>query len=243
MPIVRIMLLTIVCFGAGPGCSDPSQDPAKVPRAVANLDTPARAVASTPLANKPAEPAPAGDAAPGVVASVAIKPWSASGTSDNSTTNNTNNTNNNVAGVIQFSPTSTGMELSGALKNVPEGRHGLHIHENGDCSEPGAHFAPANNRHGDPLSSEHHAGDLGNIEADATNQAVVSINVAGLTLSGANSILGHAMVVHARADDMTSQPSGKSGDIIGCGIIEADGDAAVRVSDGGVAPQHRSSGT
>lgn len=229
MPIVRVMLLTIVCLGAVSGCSDPSKDPAKVPRAVANLDAPSQAVAGTTPVNTPVEPAPSGDAAPGVVASVEIRPWSASGASDNTT-------NSTLGGVIQFAPTSTGMELSGALKNVPEGQHGLHIHENGDCSKAGAHFAPANNRHGDPLNSEHHAGDLGNIEADATNQAVVSINVEGLTLSGANSILGHAMVVHAGADDMTSQPSGNSGDIIGCGIIEADGDAAVRVSDSGMSP-------
>ncbi len=213
---LRTILLTLVGLGVGFGCSDPSQDPSKVPRAVA-LDSPSQALPNTQLASKSAEPAPAGDAAPGVVASVEIKPWSATGTTDNK-----------VTGVIQFAPTSTGMELSGALKNLPEGRHGLHIHENGDCGKPGAHLAPASNGHGDPMNGEHHLGDLGNVEADASNQAVVSINVAGVALSGTNSILGHAMVVHAGADDLTSQPSGNSGGIIGCGIIGADGDADVR---------------
>ena len=56
----------------------------------------------------------------------------------------------------------------------------------------------------------------------------MSINVDGLALNGKNSILGHALVVHAGPDDLTSQPSGNSGEVIGCGIIAADGDADVR---------------
>ncbi len=210
------VLLTVVCIGCGFGCSDP-RDPAKVPRAAATADVLAQAPPNTQLESKPPAPTPSGDAAPGVVASVEIKPWTGNGSNDNK-----------VNGVIQFAPTSSGMELSGALRNLPEGAHGLHIHQNDDCASPGEHFVPTGNRHGDPGSAEHHLGDLGNVEADASNQAVVSIGVSGLTLNGTNSILGRAMVVHARPDDMTSQPSGNSGDVIGCGIITAEGDAEVR---------------
>ena len=214
---LRIALFSCVCCGFALGCSDPTQDPSKVPRAVAPGESPAQALPNMPLANKPTEPAPIGDSAPGVAASVEIKPWSADATSDNK-----------VSGAIQFAPTSGGMEVSGALKNLPKGLHGLHIHENGECSKPGGHLAPAGNRHGDPTNGEHHLGDLGNVEADASNQAAVSINVEGLALNGKNSILGHALVVHAGPDDLTSQPSGNSGEVIGCGIIAADGDADVR---------------
>jgi Cu-Zn family superoxide dismutase len=214
----RISTFAIICGAAALyGCSDPERDPARLPRAVAQVDTPhAAALANSGLAAKPAEPVPAGDSAPGVVASVEIKPWT-QGASENK-----------VTGAIQFAPTTTGLELSGALKNLPAGLHGLHIHENGDCSNPGGHFAPASNRHGDPANGEHHLGDLGNVDADASNQAAVSINVPGLALHGKNSILGHALVVHANPDDLHSQPSGNSGDVIGCGIIAADGDAEVR---------------
>ncbi len=218
MPIsLQTVLLAVVCCGFAFGCSDPTPDPTKVPRAAAPIDSHPQALPNTQLANKPAEPPPAGDAASGVVASVEIKPWSSGATDDNK-----------VTGVIQFAPTSSGMEVSGALKNLPTGLHGLHIHESGDCAKPGGHFAPTGNRHGNPANGEHHLGDLGNVEADASNQAAVSISVSGLALSGKNSILGHALVVHAGADDMSSQPSGNSGDVIGCGIIAADGDAEVR---------------
>jgi Cu-Zn family superoxide dismutase len=221
MPVaLRIALFSWVCCGFALGCSDPTQDPSKVPRAVVPGESASQALPNTQLANTPTQPAPIGDAAPGVAASVAIKPWSAKAASDNK-----------VSGEIQFAPTSTGMEVSGTLNNLPEGLHGLHIHENGDCGKPGNHFAPSGNRHGDPAKSEHHLGDLGNVEADASNQAVVSINVPELALNGKNSILGHALVVHAGADDLTSQPSGNSGDVIGCGIIAADGDADVRLEN------------
>ncbi len=214
--VLRTVLLSVVCIGCGFGCSDP-QDPAKVPKAAAATDVLSQAPSNTQLEGKPPAPMPSGDAAPGVVASVEIKPRTGNGSRDNE-----------VNGVIQFAPTSSGMELSGALRNLPEGAHGLHIHQNDDCASPGEHFAPTGKRHGDPGGAEHHLGDLGNVEADASNQAVVSIGVSGLALNGTNSILGHAMVVHAGPDDMTSQPSGNSGDVIGCGIITAEGDADVR---------------
>jgi Cu-Zn family superoxide dismutase len=115
------------------------------------------------------------------------------------------------------------MEVSGAMKDLPTGMHGLHIHENGDCSKPGGHFAPTGTPHG----------DLGNVEADASNQAVVSINVPGLVLQGKNSILGRTVVVNAGPDDLSSQQSGNSGNVIGCGVIAADGDAEVRPENRG----------
>ncbi len=121
--VVRNVLFTVVCIVFGFGCSDP-QDPAKVPRAAATTEVLAQATPNTQLESKPPAPKPSGDAAPGVAASVEITPWTGNGSSDNK-----------VNGVIQFAPTSSGMELSGALRNLPEGAHGLHIHQNGDCAD------------------------------------------------------------------------------------------------------------
>jgi Cu-Zn family superoxide dismutase len=218
----RTALATVICCGFAFGCSDPTPptpDPSKVPKAVGQADAHPQALPNTQLASKPVEPAPIGDAAPGVVASAEITPWGGATTAD---------ADSKVSGAIQFASTTTGLEVSGALKNLPKGLHGLHIHENGDCSNPGGHFAPAIQQHGDPASGEHHLGDLGNVEADGSNQAAVSINASGLALHGQNSILGHALVVHAAPDDLHSQPAGNSGDIIGCGIIAAHGDSEVR---------------
>ena len=122
--VVRTVLLSVVCIGCGFGCSDP-QDPAKVPKAAAATDVLSQAPSNTQLEGKPPAPMPSGDAAPGVVASVEIEPWTGNGSRDNE-----------VNGVIQFAPTSSGMELSGALRNLPEGAHGLHIHQNDDCALP-----------------------------------------------------------------------------------------------------------
>jgi Cu-Zn family superoxide dismutase len=158
---------------------------------------------------------PASDAASGVVASVAIAPWPANGAGK-------------TKGTIHLVPTSTGLELTGQLTDLPKGMHGLHIHANSNCADPGPHFSPVAHRHGDPKDADHHLGDLGNIEADAAEEATVSANVDGLALHGKRSILGHAMVVHAGADDLQTQPSGNSGDVIACGIIQADGEAEVR---------------
>ena len=132
------------------------------------------------------------------------------------------------SGYVYFAPTSEGIELTGRLLEIEQGKHGIHIHNGGDCADPGGHFAPQDDSHGDPARGEHHLGDLGNVEADPANEAWVSINVDGLALKGENSVLGKPLVVHADADDLQSQPSGNSGDVLACGIIEPDGDAEVR---------------
>ena len=172
-----------------------------------------------PLAGKDVaapQAAPPGDDASNVVAVAHIEPVSGAGD------------DNKVTGSIHFAPTTTGLELSGRLMNLATGKHGAHIHTNGSCDDPGEHFAPESKLHGDPKQGEHHLGDLGNVEADSANEAWISINVQGLTLRGDRSILGHTLVVHAAPDDLKTQPSGNSGDVIACGVIEPEGDAEVR---------------
>jgi Cu-Zn family superoxide dismutase len=166
-------------------------------------------------ATAPEEPTPPGDAARDTVAVVHIEPNGAI-------------TDNKITGSVYFSPTSDGIELSGRLTQVGSGKHGIHIHEKGNCVDPGEHFSPEEAAHGDPKNGEHHLGDLGNIEADPANEAWVSMNVKGLSLQGENSVLGKALVVHADPDDLKSQPSGNSGAVLACGIIESDDQAEVR---------------
>ena len=135
---------------------------------------------------------------------------------------------NKTAGSVYFSATSTGVELTGRLMQVADGKHGLHIHVRGNCIDPGEHFAPEESVHGAPDVNEHHLGDLGNVEPDPANEAWISINIDGLALRGDRSVLGKALVVAEDADDLKSQPSGNSGGVLACGIIEADDDAEVR---------------
>jgi len=134
-----------------------------------------------------------------------------------------------VKGEVRFLQDAGQVEISGQLTGLTEGRHGFHVHQNGDCSNSGKaageHFAPGGDPHGAPTDSndEHHVGDLGNIVADADGRAVIDVSDSEMTLdSGPNGILGRSVVVHAQADDLESQPSGASGDRIACGVISPE---------------------
>ena len=133
-----------------------------------------------------------------------------------------------VRGSVEFvTGAHGGLTITATLAGLEPGAHGLHIHEVGDCSAPdassaGDHFAPRGQRHGAPSDppAERHAGDLGNITANDAGIAVKTMADPQLQLSGEFGILGRALVVHAGADDLESQPSGESGDPVACGVIE-----------------------
>lgn len=132
---------------------------------------------------------------------------------------------NNVKGEISLMAMGSGVHFTGTVTGLAPGKHGFHVHENGDCSAPdgssaGAHFNPEKKAHGAPDAAEHHAGDLGNIEADASGAAQVNIHMNGITIgSGANSVMGKAIIVHANPDDF-SQPTGNAGGRLACGVIK-----------------------
>ena len=117
------------------------------------------------------------------------------------------------------------VEVSG-LK--PNSLHGLHVHEKGDCSAPdatsaGPHFSLQGQEHGPHEGDKFHAGDLGNLEADAQGKASKTLVVPAskLTLaSGPASVVGRAVVVHGGPDDLKSQPAGNSGPRIACGVVD-----------------------
>ncbi|PFG12218.1 superoxide dismutase family protein [Bacillus sp. es.036] len=108
------------------------------------------------------------------------------------------------------------------VSNLPEGEHGFHIHENGSCEAPdfksaGGHYNPEDVDHGTESENGPHAGDIdGTIQTEIVNDNVT------LNAGEENSLLkegGTALVIHAGADDMESQPSGDAGDRIACGVI------------------------
>ncbi|MCS6915592.1 MAG: superoxide dismutase family protein [Myxococcales bacterium] len=113
------------------------------------------------------------------------------------------------------------------VRTAPPGPHGVHIHEKGDCSDAGflkagGHFNPGNTPHGGPGTTVRHAGDFGNITVQADGTGVLELETDQITLdSGPQSVIGRAIIVHERADDLTTQPTGNSGSRIGCGVISA----------------------
>lgn len=133
---------------------------------------------------------------------------------------------NEVKGVVTFTVVPEGVLVIADIEGLKPGEHGFHVHEHGDCSAPdgssaGDHFNPTHQKHGGPDSSERHAGDLGNIVADSNGKAHYERVDKLIKLSGQDSIVGKSIVIHADPDDFKTQPSGKSGARIACGVIEA----------------------
>jgi Cu-Zn family superoxide dismutase len=130
-----------------------------------------------------------------------------------------------VTGTVTFVKSGEEVQVVADIQNLKPGKHGFHIHEKGDCSAPdaasaGGHFNPTHQHHGGPMTAEHHVGDLGNIEADASGKGHL-VWKGKLDLSGPNSIIGKSVVVHEKEDDLKSDPAGNSGARIACGVIEA----------------------
>lgn len=128
-----------------------------------------------------------------------------------------------VSGEVRLTQRGSDTLIEINLKNLSPGVHGFHIHEKGDCSSAdavsaGGHFNPAGTPHGGP-EGPHHAGDLGNVTAGEDGTVNLNLHVKGVELTGDQSVIGRAIIVHAAADDFATQPSGNSGKRVACGII------------------------
>jgi Cu-Zn family superoxide dismutase len=130
----------------------------------------------------------------------------------------------NVKGTIHFTTEAGGVHVQGTIEGLTPGSHGFHVHEFGDLSKrdlmsTGGHFNPEKHPHAGRDAAQRHAGDLGNLEAGQDGKATVDFVDSQLQLNGPNSIVGRAVVVHAKADDLKSQPSGDAGGRIAAGVI------------------------
>jgi Cu-Zn family superoxide dismutase len=191
-----------------------------LPLAACNRD---KAPAPAPEAPAPETAVPAGEAdagsapmeslepsPPPAAAAAALKPASGS----------------QVNGTVSFTENTDGLRIVADISGLTPGTHGFHVHEKGDCSDPeaksaGDHFNPGAKAHGAHDAPVHHAGDLGNLEADAKGQAKLERVVKGVSLSGPDGLIGRGLIVHANADDLKTQPSGNAGARVACGVIEA----------------------
>lgn len=129
-----------------------------------------------------------------------------------------------VTGTVAFTKMGDEVQVVADIQNLAPGKHGFHIHEKGDCSSAdassaGGHFNPTHQHHGGPDTAERHAGDLGNIEADASGKGHLEWK-GKMRLTGTDSIIGKSVVVHEKEDDLKTDPSGNSGARVACGVIE-----------------------
>jgi Cu-Zn family superoxide dismutase len=136
-------------------------------------------------------------------------------------------TNNNITGTVTFTESGGKVTFVADVDGLSPGKHGFHIHAKGDLSAPdlssaGGHFNPDKETHGGPDSPHHHLGDMGNLTADDKGHAHAEGTLPGTTLSeGDHSIIGKSVIVHAKEDDLQTDPAGNSGSRVAGGVIEA----------------------
>lgn len=130
-----------------------------------------------------------------------------------------------VAGTVRLEQLAdSALRVTVDLAGVPPGTHGFHIHEKGDCGDngnaAGGHYNPTAMPHGGPDANAKHAGDWGNVTADASGRIRTSFVTRSVTLTeGTASAVGHALILHANADDLATQPTGNAGARIACGVV------------------------
>ena len=134
------------------------------------------------------------------------------------------------AGTLMLKQVKTGVQVTGKLMNLPPGDHGIHVHSKAACDAPdfksaGPHFNPDNKQHGSKNPAGPHAGDMPanlTIGSDGTGKASFVATGISLKPDAPNSILangGTSIIVHEKADDMMTDPSGNSGARIACGLV------------------------
>jgi Cu-Zn family superoxide dismutase len=127
----------------------------------------------------------------------------------------------------------SGTEVKVDVSGLEQGTHALHFHQTGKCEGPdfasaGGHFNPTDKEHGFDVADGPHAGDMENIDVGINGEGVFTVTNKRVSIRSNDSELpalldadGAALMIHQKADDYTSQPSGAAGARVGCAVISS----------------------
>lgn len=126
-----------------------------------------------------------------------------------------------INGTVSFEEAEDGVLVTATIYGLEAGKHGIHIHQYGDCtaadgSSAGGHYNPEGKDHGSPEQDNRHMGDLGNIISTGGEVATLEYVDNKIDLQ---KIAGRGLIVHAGEDDLSSMPSGDAGGRVACGVI------------------------
>lgn len=131
-------------------------------------------------------------------------------------------------GMAELTEAGDGVLIELDLTGLPASQWvAFHVHEHGSCDpatghdSAGGHFNPGKNEHGYLAANGPHAGDMPNQHVAADGALKAQVYLPGVTLAaGDASLTGRALMIHAKADDYRTQPSGDAGQRLACGVIE-----------------------
>jgi len=132
-------------------------------------------------------------------------------------------------GTATLTAATGGVSIALDVHDLAPGDHAIHVHQTAKCDGPdfksaGGHFNPENKKHGMDNKEGPHAGDMPNFTVDAKGVSKATVTASGITLGDdKHSVFsggGTALVIHAKADDMKSDPAGNAGDRVACGVIK-----------------------
>jgi Cu-Zn family superoxide dismutase len=172
----------------------------------------------------------------GLAAMLAVAPMVLAGCTTNATSTETALAAGRVAtatlmtaagkdvGTVTVREVDGGLSVSVDARDLSPGMHGAHLHTVGKCEAPdfasaGGHWNPTNMKHGSMNPQGPHEGDMPNLMIGADGRGKVTARLAGGSFDALMDADGAAMVIHAAADDLKTDPSGNSGARLACGVL------------------------